>query len=130
MNILVVNCGSSSIKYSLFRMRDHEAGEVLASGLVEKIGEPTSRLKHKAGERRGLAQVRAPDHQAAFGLMIQALAEGPAAVISGPRDIEAVGHRVVHGAEQFTRERPHRRRRPAGHRGLRAAGAPCTTRRT
>jgi acetate kinase len=46
--------------------------------------------------------VSAPDHPAAFALMIQALAEGPAAVIAGPRDIHAVGHRVVHGAERFT----------------------------
>jgi acetate kinase len=103
VNVLVVNCGSSSIKYSLFRMRDHEAADVLASGIVEKIGEPASRIHHKAGEAKEVREVRAPDHHAAFGLMIQALAEGPAAVISGPRDIDAVGHRVVHGAEQFTR---------------------------
>jgi acetate kinase len=102
VNVLVVNCGSSSIKYSLFRMKDHESGEVLASGLVEKIGEPASRLLHQAGPSKDEQDVSAPDHQAAFRLMIRALAEGPAAVIAGPRDIQAVGHRVVHGAERFT----------------------------
>jgi acetate kinase len=102
VNVLVVNCGSSSIKYSLYRMRDGGAEEVLASGLVEKIGEAASRIHHKAGGERETREVRAPDHHAAFGLMIQALAEGPAAVISGPGDIQAVGHRCVHGAERFT----------------------------
>jgi len=102
VNVLVVNCGSSSIKYSLYRMANGESADVLASGLVEKIGEAVSRIHHKVGEARDVRDVSAPDHQAAFGLMIKALAEGPAAVISGPGEIDAVGHRVVHGAEQFT----------------------------
>ena len=102
MNVLVVNCGSSSIKYSLLRMHNHESGEVLASGLVEKIGNPPSRLKHKAGDKSDSRDVPAPDHRAAFAVMMQALAEGPAAVIAGPAQIQAVGHRVVHGAERFT----------------------------
>ena len=102
MNVLVVNCGSSSIKYSLYRMQDHAAGEVLASGIVEKIGNPPSRLRHKAGEKAESREVQAPDHRAAFALLMQALAEGPAAVIAGPAEIQAVGHRVVHGAERFT----------------------------
>jgi acetate kinase len=102
VNVLVVNCGSSSIKYSLYRMQDHAAGEVLASGIVEKIGNPPSRLKHKAGAKSDDRQVQAPDHRAAFAVMMQALAEGPAAVIAGPGEIQAVGHRVVHGAERFT----------------------------
>jgi acetate kinase len=102
VNVLVVNCGSSSIKYSLYRMQDHAAGEVLASGLVEKIGNPPSRLKHKAGAKSDTRDVQAPDHRAAFAVMMQALAEGPASVIAGPAEIQAVGHRVVHGAERFT----------------------------
>ena len=102
MNVLVVNCGSSSIKYSLFRMRDAEEAAVLASGLVEKIGEAASRLHHQAGDAEETSEVQAPDHRAAFGLMIRALVEGPAAVIAGPAEIGAVGHRLVHGAEQFT----------------------------
>ena len=102
MNVLVVNCGSSSIKYSLYRMKDHAAGEVLASGIVEKIGDPPSRLRHKAGEKADNRDVPAPDHRAAFAVMMQALAEGPAAVVAGPGEIQAVGHRVVHGGERFT----------------------------
>jgi acetate kinase len=102
VNVLVVNCGSSSIKYSLVRMHNGESGDLLASGLVEKIGNPPSRLKHKAGDKSDCRDVQAPDHRAAFALVMQALAEGPAAVISGPGEIQAVGHRVVHGAERFT----------------------------
>ena len=103
MNVLVVNCGSSSVKYSLFRM-ENGAGkaEVLASGLVEKIGEAASRIHHKVGQAKETREVQAPDHQAAFGLMIRELTQGRDAVITGPGDIDAVGHRLVHGAEQFT----------------------------
>ena len=102
MNVLVVNCGSSSIKYSLMRMLSGESGDLAASGLVEKIGTPPSRLKHKAGDKSDARDVQAPDHRAAFALLMQALSEGPAAVIAGPSEIQAVGHRVVHGAERFT----------------------------
>ncbi|MBE3132511.1 MAG: acetate kinase, partial [Acidobacteria bacterium] len=101
MNVLVVNCGSSSIKYSLFRMADGDPAAVVASGVVEKIGETGSRIHHRAGEARETRAVAAPDHRAAFGLMVQALTEGPRAVIAGPGDIDAVGHRCVHGAERF-----------------------------
>lgn len=99
--MLVVNCGSSSIKYSLFRMADGDPAAVSASGIVEKIGEAGSRIHHRAGEVRETRAVAAPDHRAAFGLMVQALTDGPAAVITGPGDIDAVGHRCVHGAERF-----------------------------
>jgi len=102
VNVLVVNCGSSSIKYSLMRIHNGESGDVLASGLVEKIGNPPSRLRHKAADKADTRDVQAPDHRAAFALLMQALSEGPAAVISGPAEIQAVGHRVVHGAERFT----------------------------
>jgi len=105
VNVLVVNCGSSSIKYSLYRMGEDGAADVLASGGVEKIGEAGSRLQHQAAGRTDARDVAAPDHEAAFALMIRALAEVPGAVISGPADIDAVGHRVVHGAEGFTGSR-------------------------
>jgi len=102
VNVLVVNCGSSSIKYSLMRIHNGESGDVLASGIIEKIGNPPSRLRHKAADKADTRDVQAPDHRAAFALLMQALSEGPAAVISGPAEIQAVGHRVVHGAERFT----------------------------
>ena len=101
MNVLVVNCGSSSVKYSLYRMRDSRGGEVLASGLVERIGERASRLTHEAAGARATRDVEAPDHRAAFGLMVRELTAGPRAVLESLADIDAVGHRVVHGAERF-----------------------------
>jgi len=101
VNVLVVNCGSSSIKYSLFAMVDGAKAEVLASGLIERIGEEAGGLRHEAGGRARRRDVRAPDHEAAFGLMVQALTEGDGAAIAGPHEIDAVGHRVVHGGERF-----------------------------
>jgi len=81
--ILVVNCGSSSIKYQLFEM---PAGRVLAKGLVERIGE------------NGGA---AADHREAFARLVAALTEGEEAPVRSPGEIAAVGHRVVHGGERF-----------------------------
>jgi len=101
VNVLVVNCGSSSIKYSLFDMADQDELEVLASGVVERIGEATSGLRHEAGGKAVRRDVAAPDHEAAFGLMVQALAEGPGAAVGSTGQIDAVGHRVVHGGERF-----------------------------
>ena len=101
MNVLVVNCGSSSIKYSLFDMTDPRSPAVRASGLVERIGEETSVLGHEAGGRVDRREAEAPDHRAAFALMVQALTEGEAAVVASPDEIDAVGHRVVHGGERF-----------------------------
>jgi len=102
VNVLVINCGSSSVKYSLFRMADGAGGETLASGLVEKIGEAKSRIHHTVAGRKESRDAPAPDHRSAFDLMIRELAEGPRAVLAGPADIHAVGHRVVHGGERFT----------------------------
>jgi acetate kinase len=101
MNILVVNCGSSSVKYSLYRMGQGAEGEILASGLVERIGAAGSRIVHKARGQELKHAAAAPDHAAAFALVVEALTRGPAAVIGGLDEIDAVGHRVVHGAERF-----------------------------
>jgi len=101
MNVLVVNCGSSSIKYSLFDIAPGGEAAVLASGLVERIGEAESRLTHRARGEKHARDVSAPDHEAAFHLMVEALTEGDGAVVAGPDEIAAVGHRVVHGGERF-----------------------------
>jgi acetate kinase len=101
VNVLVVNCGSSSIKYSLFDMADPAWLAVLASGLVERIGEATSGLRHEAGGCVDRREAEVPDHEAAFGLMVGALTEGETAVLGSPGEIDAVGHRVVHGGERF-----------------------------
>ncbi|HUU91704.1 MAG TPA: acetate kinase [Phycisphaerae bacterium] len=101
MNVLVVNCGSSSIKYSLFAMSEGGSGDVLASGIVERIGEAGSRIRHETADASDVRDVEAPDHEAAFALVVEALTGGPHAVIPSLDRIDAVGHRCVHGAERF-----------------------------
>ena len=99
MDVLVINCGSSSIKYRLYDMSNEH---LLAKGLVEKIGEDSSRLTHEANGGRDERKQRVANHSEAFDLLTDALTHGPAAAIQGPADITAVGHRVVHGGEGFT----------------------------
>jgi acetate kinase len=100
MKILVINCGSSSIKYRLFSM---PAGEVLASGLVERIGEPQGCHRHStAGET--VAQpdtLCVPDHRAGLARIVAALTATGA--VSDLSELAAIGHRVVHGGELFRR---------------------------
>ncbi|MEW6354753.1 MAG: acetate kinase [Planctomycetota bacterium] len=98
MDILVINSGSSSLKYLLFDM-DNE--DVLAKGIVEKIGEETSFLKHTVDGNEITKEAKAPDHDAAFHLMIEALLDKNHGVIESTDEVSAVGHRVVHGGETF-----------------------------
>jgi acetate kinase len=101
VNVLVVNCGSSSIKYSLYAIEGGADAAVLASGLIERIGEDAGGLRHTASGREIRRAAAAPDHEAAFALMVEALTAGDGAVVAGPEAIDAVGHRVVHGGERF-----------------------------
>jgi acetate kinase len=96
VRILVVNCGSSSLKYTFFD-GDHER----AAGLIEKIGESASSFSRRVGsERRSEPPQRVADHAQAIGLMMDKLvADG---VIPDASAIEAVGHRVVHGGPDYT----------------------------
>ncbi|MFT4231900.1 MAG: acetate kinase [Leucobacter sp.] len=96
-NILVINAGSSSIKYQLI---DPGTGARRASGLVERIGEEVGRIEHRdaAGSRDELA-VAVPDHTAGFAAMLDAFARSGAPVES--LGIAAVGHRVVQGGAEF-----------------------------
>lgn len=99
MNILVINCGSSSLKYQLINM-DKE--EVLAIGLVERIGIDGSQVKHKAdGKEEIIIQEAMKDHRKALELVIDALIDPDHGAISSMDEISAVGHRVVHGGEEF-----------------------------
>ena len=98
MKILVVNCGSSSIKYQLFEMPE---GMVLAKGVLERIGEAESVLSHQAGERRTEIRKVVPDHREGFDLVIETLLDGEVGAIEDISEIFAVGHRVVHGGEKF-----------------------------
>ncbi|MDD7593784.1 MAG: acetate kinase [Peptoniphilaceae bacterium] len=99
MKILVLNCGSSSLKYQLFDM-DHE--DVLAKGLVERIGIEGSRLKQEVGESEWETQTEIPDHKKAVALVFAALTDAEHGVIADMDEIDAIGHRVVHGGEAFT----------------------------
>ena len=98
MKILVINTGSSSIKYQLYRM---PAAEVLARGIVEPLGEK-ARLTHTYDSRTHSADVKASDHAEAMEVILQTLVSESVGVIKAISEIEAVGHRVVHGGEEFT----------------------------
>ena len=99
MKILVVNAGSSSLKYQLIDMEDEKE---LAKGLVERIGIEGSRLKHSAGEKSTVVEEPIPDHEAAAQLMLRILQDKEYGVISSTDEIGAVGHRVLHGGNKFT----------------------------
>ena len=99
MNILVINCGSSSLKYQLI---NSDSEEVLAKGLVERIGIDGSQLTHTpAGKDKVTIKEDIPDHNKAVKLVIDALVDANHGVIKSLDEIDAVGHRVVHGGEKF-----------------------------
>ena len=99
MKILVINCGSSSLKYQLI---DSESEAVLAKGLCERIGIEGSQITYqKTGEDKIKTQTPMPDHTKAVELVISALTAEGTGVISSLDEIGAVGHRVVHGGEKF-----------------------------
>lgn len=101
MKILVLNCGSSSVKYKLIESAD---GKVLAEGGVEKIGLPDSFLKFKRpdGSKETIV-VDMPDHKEAVKNVLKILTDSKEGVIKDFKEIEAVGHRVVHGMEKFNK---------------------------
>ncbi|MBF9254151.1 acetate kinase [Pontibacter sp. 172403-2] len=102
MNILVVNSGSSSIKYQLFRMPSETP---VCSGLVERIGLPKAIITHKIGTGEDEKMIRRtldlPDHEAGLLAVNELLTSTEIGVIRDPQEIEVVGHRVVHGGEAF-----------------------------
>ncbi|NLM18779.1 MAG: acetate kinase [Clostridiaceae bacterium] len=101
MKILVVNAGSSSLKYQLFDLESAQRA-VLASGLCERIGIDGSNLQHETGDgRKYNVEVKMPDHTVAVKLVIDALLSDDHGVLSSLAEVDAVGHRVVHGGEKF-----------------------------
>ena len=101
MNILVINSGSSSLKYQLF---DMHSSVVLTAGVVERIGETNAALRHQWRTSEGALdrferEVAAPDHRAAFLAIGAAMRE--TGVLHDVTRVEAIGHRVVHGGERF-----------------------------
>ncbi len=98
-NVLVLNCGSSSLKYQLLEM-DHET--LLAKGLVERIGLEEGNHVYKRPGRDDVDVVRpVPDHKAAVALVLEALTDPAHGVIGSYAEIAAVGHRVVHAGEKY-----------------------------
>ena len=101
MKILVINCGSSSLKYQLINM---EIEEVLAQGLVERIGIEGSILTQKVeGRDKYIIEQPMKDHQDAIKLVLDALVDDTHGVIKSMDEISAVGHRVVHGGEKYSK---------------------------
>ena len=99
MNILVINCGSSSLKYQLI---DSSKEEVLAKGLCERIGIDGSCITHQpAGGDKVKTEVDMPDHTVAVKMVIEKLTDASVGVIKSLSEIDAVGHRIVHGGEKF-----------------------------
>lgn len=99
MNILVINCGSSSLKYQLI---DSDTEAVLAKGLCERIGIDGSVLTHTpAGKEKVKIETPMPNHTVAVKLVIDALTDANHGVVKALDEINAVGHRVVHGGEKF-----------------------------
>ena len=100
MIVLVLNCGSSSIKYQLLNMVDD--ADVLAKGIIEKIGLPDSSLTHNSkGKDKFNVQQQITDHTDGINLILDTLISKEHGVISDLSEIKAVGHRVAHGGENF-----------------------------
>jgi len=98
MLILVINSGSSSIKYQLINMENEK---VVSKGLIERIGIEGSRMKHKKNDEQFLIERDIPNHETGLSLLLEVLQDEKMGVIKNLNDIKAVGHRVVHGGEKF-----------------------------
>ena len=100
MNILVINCGSSSLKYQLINM---DTEEVIAKGLCERIGIEGSKLTHQAaGKDKHIIENPMPSHNEAIKMVLDALIDSEHGVIKSLDEIHAVGHRVVHGGMKYS----------------------------
>ena len=97
MNILIINAGSSSLKYQLM---DPQTGEVSAKGLCERIG-IDGRLNHKVGENKVVKDIPMPTHSEAIAATLDILVDPVDGVIKSVDEIDAVGHRVLHGGMEF-----------------------------
>ncbi len=98
MKVMVFNCGSSSIKYQLISMEDNS---VLCVGLIERIGIEGSLLKHVVDGKKYLFNENIPNHKIGISLIIDKMMDKECGVIKSIDEIDAIGHRVVHGGEKF-----------------------------
>ena len=101
MNILVINCGSSSLKFQLI---DSESEKLIAKGLCERIGIDGSRLVYTpAGGKKQITEAPMSDHKEAISLVLKALTDPESGAVKDLSEIGAVGHRIVHGGENFSK---------------------------
>ena len=98
MNVLVINCGSSSLKYQLINS-DTEA--VLAKGLCERIGIDGRLVYQKAGCDKEITEASMPTHKEAIQMVLEALTNEKTGAIKSLAEVNAIGHRIVHGGEKF-----------------------------
>ncbi|MDD5745713.1 MAG: acetate kinase [Candidatus Omnitrophica bacterium] len=98
MNILIINCGSSSIKYQLFSM---ERKASLLNGIVEKIGSEEASVTHRKGEKKHKQTIGVPDYFSAVEIIAGLLTHPEWGAVEEKSAIHAIGHRVVHGGEEF-----------------------------
>ena len=99
MKILVINCGSSSLKYQLFDMTDES---VLCKGLVERIGIEGLKLTHKVGSEKLVVEEAMKDHTAAIKHVFDALVHEKYGVVKSLDEVNAIGYRVLHGGDKLT----------------------------
>ncbi|MCR4668333.1 MAG: acetate kinase [Clostridia bacterium] len=101
MKVLVLNCGSSSLKYQII---DMDTKEVLCKGLCERIGIEGSKLTHKVpGKDDFVREESMPDHKRAVELVMEALTDAKVGVLKSVDELDAIGHRVLHGGQKFTK---------------------------
>ncbi|HJD27162.1 MAG TPA: acetate kinase [Candidatus Blautia intestinipullorum] len=98
MNVLVINCGSSSLKYQLI---DSDSEAVLAKGLCERIGIDGRLVYQKAGGEKEITEAAMPTHKEAIQMVLHALTNEKTGAIKSLEEVNAIGHRVVHGGEKF-----------------------------
>ena len=99
MKVLVINCGSSSLKYQLIDMTDES---VICKGNCERIGIDGSFITHKANGSEWKVETPFPTHKEAFAKVVEMMTEGEGKVIESKSEIDAIGHRIVQGAEKFS----------------------------
>ena len=99
MNVLVINCGSSSLKYQLI---DSDTEAVLAKGLCERIGIDGRLVYQKAGNDKEITEASMPTHKEAIQMVLEALTNEKTGAIKSLAEVNAIGHRIVHGGEKYT----------------------------
>ena len=100
MNVLVINCGSSSLKYQLI---NSDTEEVLAKGLCERIGIDGRLVYQKAGLDKEITEAPMPTHKEAIQMVLDALTGSKTGAVKSLKEVDAIGHRIVHGGEKFAK---------------------------